>query len=94
MEYTVRLDARPESARLALTLRPIDGRAEVVVNGRVVEDLARYAGRRAQGPIRVSVPLPADDLKAGDNAVQLRVREEAGRRGSCVVAEVVLELPR
>jgi hypothetical protein len=92
-EYTVRLEARPESARLALTLRPIDGGAEVVVNKRVVEDLGRYAGRRTQGAVRVSVPLPADALKAGDNEVWLRVREEAGRRGSCLVSEVVLELP-
>jgi len=93
VEYTLRLDARPEAARLALTLLPIDGRAELVVNGRVVEDLARYAGPKARTAVPVRVPLPRDSLKAGENVIEVRLREEGGRRGSCVVSEVALELP-
>jgi hypothetical protein len=88
VEYRFRLDARPGSARLALTVRPIDGRAEVVVNGRVVDDLGRYVGGRAREEARVTVRLPGDDLKAGENVVELRLR-----RGSCLVSEVVLEVP-
>jgi hypothetical protein len=88
VEYRVRLDARPESARLVLTLRPIDGCAEVVVNGRVVEDLGRYAGPRAQTAVPVSVSLPADALKAGENVVELRLR-----RGNCLVSRIALEIP-
>jgi hypothetical protein len=87
-EYRFRLDARPGSARLTLTLRPIDGRAEVVVNGRAFDDPARSAGDRVRTAVRVSVPLPGDALKEGENIVELRVR-----RGSCLVAEVVLEVP-
>lgn len=94
VEYSFRLEARPETARLVLTLRPIEGRAEVVVNGRVVDDLGKYAGRRTQAAVRVSIPLPGDSLKAGENVVELRVREEAGRRGSCLVSEVVVEVPQ
>ena len=93
VEYTFRLEARPEAARLALVMLPIEGGAEVVVNGRVVEDLARHAGPKARAAVPVRVPLPRDSLKAGENVVGVRVREEAGRRGSCVVSEVVLELP-
>jgi hypothetical protein len=92
-EYTLRLEARPEAARLVLVLRPGDGRAEVVVNGRAVEDLDRYAGRRARAAVRVSVPLPRDGLQVGDNTVAVRVREEAGRRGSCSVSDVAVEIP-
>jgi hypothetical protein len=93
VEYRFRLDARPESARLALTLRPIDGRAEVVVNGRVVDDLGRYAGGKARTAVRVSVALPGDGLKVGENVVELRIWEATGRGGSCLVSEVVVELP-
>jgi hypothetical protein len=92
-EYTFRLEARPEAARLALRLLPLDGRSELVVNGRVVEDLARYAGPKARTAVPVRVPLPRDSLKAGENVVEVRVRDEGGRRGSCVVSEVALELP-
>lgn len=91
-EYKFRLGARPEAARLALTLLPLDGRAEVVVNGRGAEDLGKYVGR-AGDPVRVLLPLPRDGLKVGENVVEVRVREEAGRRGSCVVSEVALEVP-
>jgi hypothetical protein len=94
VEYAVRLEGRPETARMALTLLPMEGRAEVVVNGRVVEDLARYAGPKAQAAVPVRVPLPRDSLKAGDNVIEVRVREEAGRHGRCVVSEVALELPQ
>src|SRR5439155_22144848 len=93
VEYTFRVEARPEAAWLALTLLPLDGRAEVVVNGRVVEDLARYAGPKARAAVPVRVPLARDSLKAGDNVLEVRVREDAGRRGSCVVSEVAVELP-
>jgi hypothetical protein len=92
-EYTLRLETRPESARLVLTLLPLDGRAEVVLNGKVVEDLGRHAGPGARGPVRVRVALPRASLRLGANVVELRVREEAGRRGSCVVSDVVLEVP-
>jgi hypothetical protein len=93
VEYTLRLAARPEVARLALTLRLGDGHAEVVVNGRVVEDLDRHAGPRARAAVRVSVPLPRESLKVGDNVVAVRVRQEAGRRGSCTLSEVIAEIP-
>jgi hypothetical protein len=88
VEYRFRLDARPASARLVLTLRLIDGPAEVVVNGRVVDDMGRYAGNRAQTAARVSVPLTGDALKAGENVVELRLR-----RGGCLISEVALEVP-
>jgi hypothetical protein len=43
-------------------------------------------------PVPVLVPLPRDGLKAGDNVIEVRVREEAGRRGSCVISGVALEV--
>jgi hypothetical protein len=94
VEYAVRLEARPETARLALTLVPIEGLAEIVVNGRVIEDLTRYAGPKARAAVPMQVALPRDSLKAGANVIAVRVREEAGRHGSCVVSEVALELPQ
>jgi hypothetical protein len=93
-EYRVRLRGQPKTARLVIMLRPIKGLAEVVVNGRVIADLDKYAGRDAHAPVRVTVSLPRDSLKAGDNnVVTLRVREESGRRGSCLISEVAVELP-
>jgi hypothetical protein len=94
VQYPFRVEARPEAARLALTLLPIDGRAEVVINGHVVEDLSRYAGPKARSAVPVRVPLPRGSLKAGENVVEMRVRAEGGRRGSCVVSDVAVELPR
>jgi hypothetical protein len=93
VEYRFRLDARPASARLVLTLRPIDARAELVVNGHVVDDLARYAGGKVKTAARVAVPLPGDGMKAGENVVELRIKDRAGRGGSCLVSEVVVEVP-
>src|SRR5262249_15635934 len=89
-EYAFRLGGQPGAARLVVTLSSVAGRAELVLNGRVVEDLGRYVGRGATEPVRV--PLPRDALRAGDNTVQLRVRDEAGRRGSCIVGGVALEV--
>jgi len=93
VEYTVRLAERPKAARLVLTLFPLDGRAEVLLNGLSAADLGKYAGRGARTAVPVAVPLPGDSLKAGENVVELRIGEEAGRRGSCVVSGVRLEIP-
>ncbi len=92
-EYRLRLDAQPSTARLVLAVRPIEGHSEVVVNDRFRAELDRYVGRRAGAAVRVSIPLPRDALRAGENTVAVRVRDEAGRRGSCLLSEVVLEMP-
>jgi hypothetical protein len=92
VKYIFQANARPEAARLVLTLLPIDGRAEVVVNGRVVEDLSHYAGPKVRSAVPVRVSLPRGSLKAGENVVEVRVREQGGRRGSCVISEVAVEL--
>jgi hypothetical protein len=89
--YSLRLDARPESARVGLSLLPLGGRADLVVNGRVVDDLAAHASPSARTAASVVVALPRDSLQAGDNTLEVRVRDEAGRRGGCVVSEVALE---
>jgi hypothetical protein len=86
--YTLRLPARPEGARLLLTVLPRDGPLELVVNGGAVEDLDRYVGRPTGRAVRVTVPLPRDALRIGDNTISLRVR-----RGSGLVSEVVADVP-
>ena len=94
LEYTVRFAERPKTARLVLTLLPLQGRVELLVNGMSVQDLGKYAGHGARGAVPIVVPLPPDTLKAGDNVVELRISEEAGRRGSCLVSEVAVEIPQ
>jgi putative component of toxin-antitoxin plasmid stabilization module len=59
-----------------------------------VDDLGRYAGGRAQSAARVSVALAGDALKAGENVVELRLRDGTGRRGGCLVSEVAVEIPQ
>ncbi len=91
IEYTFRLADAPAPARLLLTFLPLDGRTEVLVNGSRVADLGKSTdGGRTTQP--VVVPLRRDVLKAGDNLVEVRVREDAGRRGSCVLAGVRVEI--
>jgi hypothetical protein len=92
VEYTLRLAALPLLTRLLLTVLPRGGHAEVVVNGRQVADLDAYAGRRPDAAVPVTLSLPRDALKAGDNIVGVRLRDETGRRGSCLVSEVAAEL--
>jgi hypothetical protein len=81
------------------------GHTEVSVNGQVVGSLERLAG----GPVAVEsqagprlgsrelvLTLPVSCLKTGENTVLLREvpDRETGHVPSCVLAGIVLEVPR
>jgi hypothetical protein len=107
---TFPLEAVPEQARLVVRVVQLasdkgGGRSEVVVNGQSVGSLERVAG----GPVAVEslsgprlgsrelmLTLPASSLKKGENTVHLRqvADRDTGRVPSCVLAGIILEMPR
>jgi hypothetical protein len=105
-----RLDAIPATARLAVTVHhlkgPVDGigpalqrgelRTEVFVNERRIDYLNRRVDRAVKETQRLEIALPTSALRIGENVVELRQTPEAatGRRESCVVSNLVIELPR
>ncbi|HXG12509.1 MAG TPA: hypothetical protein VNK04_22325 [Gemmataceae bacterium] len=109
LRRTFRLDTVPTGVRLEVQVvhlkGPGDGigaalergelRTEVVVNGQRVDYLNRHVGRASEGPRRIRVILPRRSLRAGDNVLELRqVPDSDGRRESCGIAGLALELPR
>lgn len=71
----VRLDRRPTSARLTLTVWPgtsRDARMTVLLNGQRVGDLERHLGDGVRAPRRVTLPLPPGAIQAGGNNLELR----------------------
>jgi hypothetical protein len=106
---TFRLDTVPKGARLVVVVTGLKGRGdsigaalekgalrtEVVVNGKAVDHLNRQVERATAEPVRLVVPLSADTLRAGDNTLELRQTPEpdTGRRESCGVFGVVVEIP-
>jgi hypothetical protein len=94
VEYTFSLEARPEIARLTLTQRSLGGHADLIVNGRVVEDLGRHADPAARTATQAVVSLPRDCLQIGENKLEVRLRDEAGRRGGYVISDVAVEIPQ
>jgi hypothetical protein len=91
-EYTFSLQARPETARLRLNHRSLGGHADLIVNGRVVEDLGRHADPAARTATQAVVPLPRDCLRVGENKLEVRLRDEARRPGGYVISDVAVEL--
>jgi hypothetical protein len=106
---TFTLPAVPAEARLTLgvvhLLGPADPggaaladgglRTEVVVNGRRVDYLNRQVDRASREPRRLTVPLPADALRAGENVIELRQTPgpPAGRPAHCGISGISLEIP-
>jgi len=110
LRRSFRLDAIPATARLAVTVHhlkgPADGigpalergelRTEVFVNERRIDYLNRLVDRAVKEPQRLEIAIPTSALRIGENVVELRQTPEAasGRRESCVVSNLVIELPR
>jgi len=69
---------------------------ELLVNGRSMGSLNRYVDRAAKVPQRIGMPIPGDALEARQNIIELVQKPESttGRRSSCVVSNLVVELPR
>lgn len=95
-----RLDALPPSARLALTVHHLKptadgGETEILVNGQRIDILNHHADRVVKDPVPVTIAVPSSALRSGENVVELRPSPNAaGQRPSCVVADLVVELPR
>jgi hypothetical protein len=96
LSRTFRLDAVPTTARLKLNLRsePAGSRTQVFVNGQLLKLVERPAGQTAAE--RLLVLLPASVLQRGENTVELRqaARDKETKRSSCVVSEMLIEVPR
>jgi hypothetical protein len=85
----VRIDRRPASARLTLTVWPgtsRDARMTILLNGQRVGDLERHLGQGVREPRRLTLPLPPPAVQAGGNNLELR--PSAGR---CVVSDLAVE---
>jgi hypothetical protein len=107
-----RLDAVPADARLVVTVVGLKGagndhetahalrrgglRTEVLLNRRVVDYLNRHGERSSPEPRRLSVPLPKQALRTGDNELVLRQTQdnETGRYADCCLSELAIEIPR
>lgn len=92
------LDAAPGPARLVLAIAARQGRTtrtEVVLNGARVADLGQHVGAKVTTPVRVELPIPSGLLQAGVNVLHVYQvpEQDGGRRESCVLGDVVLELP-
>jgi hypothetical protein len=100
----------PATARLYLQATHVQGkedgnagawergelRAEVVVNGKVVDYLNRYVNRSTREPQRLTIVLPRKVLRAGRNILQVRQAPERQTRHyeHCGVSDLVLEFQR
>jgi hypothetical protein len=101
-----KLEAVPASARLVVDAAHLQGlesgpgklggRTEVLVNGRVVDSLNRHVERSSPAWRRLSIPLPPAVLRVAENTIELRQSRDpgSGRFGNCLVAGVVIEIPR
>jgi hypothetical protein len=68
---------------------------EVLVNGRRVDALNALGGRASPRPRWLSLDLPRDCLRPGENVVELRLTPDplTGRFAGCEVSGIVLEVP-
>jgi hypothetical protein len=95
LRSTFKLDKVPKSTRLVVNVQG-NPRTEVMVNGKRVDALNRHVDGVAKEPRRVVVVLPADRLRAGENVLELTqlADSETGRRASCVVSGLAIEIPQ
>jgi hypothetical protein len=110
LRRTFRLDAVPPSARVTVTVHHLKGaadgigpalergdlRTEVFVNEKRIDYLNRHVDRAVAETRRLAITIPNSVLRISENVVELRQTPEAasGRRESCVVANLAVELPR
>jgi hypothetical protein len=110
LRRTFRLEDVPHEVRLVLHVAHLrgpgdgigaalergDSRTEVVVNGKVVDYLNRHVERATREPRRLSLSLPADALRVGENVLELRLTQDrgSGRYEHCGVSGLRLEMPR
>ena len=82
-----------DGAAVAAALKAGALRTEVRLNGRAVDYLNRFVDRMSETPAEVRVPLPADQLRAGENVLELRQTADpaAGRVAECEVLGLRLE---
>jgi hypothetical protein len=80
---------------IAAALKRGELQTEVVVNGKVVDYLNRHVLHSSREPRWLSVALPRNVLRAGDNSVLLRQtpEQETGHYESCGVTGLVVEIP-
>jgi len=110
LRRAMRLESAPASARLTLTVQFAEEKAdsngtdlireaggpEVRVNGRSLGLLSRYVDRATKESQRIAISIPGDALEARENIIELvqKLETKAGRRGSCVVSNLAVELLR
>jgi len=109
LQCTIRIDSVPPAAQFGVTVQHVqtvantegaltsmEGRSELWINGRRIDDLARRADRASQELVHLSVAIPSGVLRAGENIVEVRRVPETptGRLASCVISDLALELPR
>jgi hypothetical protein len=110
LRRTFRPEAVPREARLVVQVvqlkGPKDGMAkalergepltEVVVNGQRVDYLNRYVDRPLAEPCRLTLSLPREVLRTGENVVEIRQTPERDteRYDHCGIYGLAVEIPR
>ena len=109
LRRSFQLPDRPVRARLSVVATHLKGtgdgitaelargalRTEVALNGKVVDYLNRHVDRLGGRPLRLTIPLPDNLLRRGENTLEVRqiVDPVTGRSEDCVFSNLVLELP-
>jgi hypothetical protein len=104
LEKSFKVDAMPREVTLLVSVAHPgadgaaieNGRTDVMINGARVEALERHVRRGSAEYRRVRVALPADALRVGDNALELRLSAAPGAEtlGHCLIRHIVLELSK
>jgi hypothetical protein len=105
-----RLDSVPPTAMLGITAQHSKGTAddtetalkrgdqatELLVNGRSSGNLSSHVDRGRKEPLDIRIVIPTEALLAGENVVEVIQEPESksGRRASCIISALAIELPR
>lgn len=102
LKRTFTLDALPDDARLVLNVvqlksaKQTAARVTVYLNGERLDDLNRHSDKAISEPRRLTLPLPKDRLRKGDNVLELKLTPspETRRVEPCGVFGLAVEIPR
>jgi hypothetical protein len=99
---TFTLAALPDEARLVLNVVQLKGvketaaRTLVYLNGERLDDLNRHVDKAVSEPHRLTLPLPKERLRKGENLLELKLTPspETRRVEPCGVFGLAVEVPR
>jgi hypothetical protein len=102
LKRTFALDEVPDHARLVLSVvqlksvKETAARVTVYLNGEHLDDLNRHVDKALSEPLQLTLPLPKERLRKGENVVELKLTpsSETRRVEPCGVFGLVIEAPK